>query len=139
MKSYFISSVCTDCRDDHNVSKTCGVGKPHSEHLNTSEREAFSQRGVVIPANARVLVYQKLAIAATRRTVAASSSRQTLRDNSCFVYCRNEYALLQKVISFSGEEFALAVPLSRATKQLCNDDVTNSELNAHLSTLDPPV
>lgn len=74
------------------------------------------------------------------RTVSVRK-RQTLRDNSGFVYSSGgtqHYAILKKIVSH-GDEYALAIALSPATHQLCSDNTTNSRLNDHLTTLNPPM
>ena len=125
------------------VTQVCGVGKPHSEQLTTSEKELFNKCGVLVPATSQVIAYKAMLIPETNRTVAARASRQTLRDNSCFIYSttsssRCEYALLKKVVVFdSGEAFAIASSMSRASRQLCKDAVTGANLDAHLVALNP--
>jgi hypothetical protein len=134
-----VESCSNLCRKHRSVSCSCAIGKPHSEELTTLEKEAFNQCGVVVPT--RVLVYNELAVK-TNRTVSARTRQQTLRDNSGFVYShsgRNQYALLKKVVVCDGREYAVALTLSHATRQLCSDEVTNAKLNSHLTTLNPPL
>lgn len=103
--------------------------------------EAFNHCGVEVSPNTSVPVYYKLFIPAKNRTVIARTRQTGLRDNSCFVHFdgRRQCALLKKVVVLDGKEFAVAVPLSKATRQLCSDSVTNAKLNSHLCTFNPPL
>lgn len=137
------SSTLICARSCERVLTTCAVGKPTSEKITGSESELFYSSGIMLSSNSKVLVYRKMTIQRTRRTVAAKSSRQTLRDDSCFMYIcdkgTNQFGLLKKVVVCDdGAMFAVAMSLTCSGRKLCTDRVTNAQLDSHVIIFNPP-
>ena len=85
--------------------------------------------------------YQKMLLTKTNRIV-TTSSKVTMRDNSCIAYMMDELwniGIVHKIIHIptTKQTFIIVYPLSPTHNKLCRDEVTNAGIDTHICQLYP--
>ena len=111
----------------------CPHGSPVCSPVSNQEVALFRQIGIDIREEATFFEYPKLSVHSSCIVNSRSRSKETKRNNSCILYNRNNFGLIEKIVSVgTGEVYCIVSKLQQSTQQLCMDTTTNAKLNDHL-------
>ena len=136
--------------------RNCDVIEPgycaHGKHMQAAtlleeELKLFIEGSITLPASYSISQYKSLHLINKNRIIKTQlSSKAVLRDNSGVVYLTSgataKFGRLQKLLVFENnalrKAYAVVLCLDGTTEKLCNDSVTDANLNDHIVLLKIP-